>query len=71
MQYDKNLEIALMISKLVNSNLGLESSFPVIVASRPATQTSKQTAKATTKNKTKVSPLNLNFSLQAWNMARA
>ena len=43
-----------MICKLVNSNVGWESSFPVSVVSRPAMRPSKQTAKAATQHRQKV-----------------
>ena len=54
-----------VVSKLVNSNLGWESLFPVFVASRLAARPSKQIAKAATEHKQEVSSHNINFSLQA------
>ena len=53
-------------TKLVNSNLGLESSFPVSVASRPVRRPSKQPALAAAEHKQEISYLNLHLSLQAW-----
>ena len=52
------------INKLVNSNLGWRSLFPVIDASRPATRPSKQIARAAAEHQQEVTSLNLNFSLQ-------
>ena len=49
-------------SKLVNSNVGWETSFPVSVEFTPASLPSKQTAQANQE----VKSLNLNFSYHAW-----
>ena len=54
------------MTKLVNSNVGWETSFPVSVAFKPATLPSKQTAQAAAEHKQKVKSLNLNFSSHAW-----
>ena len=51
-----------LITKLVNSNIGLETSFPVSVVFTTATLPSKQTAQAAAEHKQEVSSLNLNFS---------
>ena len=61
-----NFGVGSVRTKLVNSNLGYESSFPVSVVSRPATRPSKQPAKATAGQKQDVSSLNPNLDLQAW-----
>ena len=65
MQYGKNLEIALMISKLVNSNLGLESSLPVYVPLLPRLSALRATGLVWAQQKQEMSSLNLRFSLQA------
>ena len=49
-------------TKLVNSNVGRDTSFPVSVAFTPATLPSKETAQAAAENKQEVKSLNLNFS---------
>ena len=55
-----------VIDKLVNSNLGCETSFPVSAASRPFTRLSKQTTIAAAEHKQEMSSINLNLSLKAW-----
>ena len=55
-----------MRGKLVNWNLGWESSFPVSVESIQAMQPSRQATDAVAEHKQEVSSLNLNLSLRAW-----
>ena len=50
------------INKLVNSNVGWETSYPVSVALTPATLPSKHAAQAAAEHKQEMKFLNLNFS---------
>ena len=53
------------VTKLINSNVVRESSFPISVLSTLA-QPSEQTAKAAVEHKEEVTSLNLHLSLQAY-----